>query len=90
MIDSVNGICEIYGEEFYYFEPENVFNNGIIGVSEDQKHLVYSYDKLVEALKESEPSWSTEDAIEWLEYNTIRTIPYLGENRPIIVYPIDI
>ena len=29
--------------------------------------------------------WSYEDAIEWIDYNTIRTIPYMGEFQPIIL-----
>lgn len=29
------------------------------------------------------------DAMEWIDYNTIRALPYIGEDAPIIVYPID-
>ena len=25
-------------------------------------------------------------ALEFIEYNTLRTIPYMGENAPIILY----
>lgn len=33
--------------------------------------------------------WSDIESIEWIEYNVIRAIPYMGEKPPIIVYPID-
>ena len=29
---------------------------------------------------------TAEDAIEWIEYNTIRSLPYAGENAPIVMY----
>jgi hypothetical protein len=28
--------------------------------------------------------WTVEESIEWIEYNTIRALPYLGPNAPII------
>jgi hypothetical protein len=28
------------------------------------------------------------EAIEWIEYNTIRALPYMGPEAPIIVYPL--
>ena len=28
------------------------------------------------------------EAIEWIEYNTIRALPYAGEKAPIIMYKI--
>lgn len=27
-----------------------------------------------------------EEAIEWIDYNTIRAIPYMGEKAPIVMY----
>ena len=27
-----------------------------------------------------------EDAMEWIDFNTLRAIPYLGEGAPIIMY----
>lgn len=29
-----------------------------------------------------------QEAIEWIEYNTIRALPYFGSDAPIIMYPI--
>ena len=32
---------------------------------------------------------SSEEAIEFIEYNTIRALPYAGEKCPIIMYPME-
>lgn len=31
---------------------------------------------------------SAEDAIEWIDVNTLRTVPYMGNKAPIIVFPL--
>ena len=62
------------------------YDNSIVGVTEDNR-IVYDYNKMVEELMEDE-GWSETDAIEWLDYNTIRAIPYM-ESRgraPVILY----
>ena len=48
-------ICEQFGIEdpVYFFEPEEVFNKGILGVSEDHKHIIYGYYTLAAALAEN-------------------------------------
>lgn len=56
------------------FEPES-FDDG---------NVVYSYEKLAEALMEHD-GMTYEDAVEWLDYNTIRTIPYMGEFKPVML-----
>ena len=35
-----------------------------------------------------EEEWSEEEAVEWIEVNTLRALPYMGEGRPIIMYPL--
>jgi hypothetical protein len=62
------------------------YDGSIIGVTTDGR-VVYDYDKMVEELMQDE-DWSYEDAVEWIEYNTIRALPYAGENGPIIMYRI--
>lgn len=43
---------------------------------------------MVESLME-EDGMEYSEAIEFIEYNTIRAIPYMGGRGPIILYPID-
>jgi hypothetical protein len=62
------------------------YDGAIIGVTTDDR-VVYDYNKMIEELMQDE-EWSYEDAVEWIEYNTIRALPYAGPNGPVIMYPI--
>ena len=63
------------------------YDDALIGVSEDGR-AIYNYYKMVDWLMKEE-DWSEIDAIEWVEYNTMRAIPYMGPKAPIIMYPFD-
>ena len=70
-------------------EDAKVFDNmsyddSIVGVTTDGR-VVYDYDKMVEELMQDE-EWEYEEAIDWIDYNTIRSLPYAGEKAPIIMY----
>lgn len=62
------------------------YDTALIGVTEDGR-AVYDYDKMVAWLMETEGFTET-DAIEWIDYNTIRALPYMGDQAPIIMYPL--
>ena len=62
------------------------YDNSIVGVTTDGR-VVYDYDKMIEELVQDE-EWSYEDAVEWIEYNTVRSLPYGGPGAPIIMYSI--
>lgn len=62
------------------------YDGSIVGVTIDGR-VVYSYDKMVEELMEDEQC-SYEEAADWIDYNTIRSLPYAGENGPIIMFSI--
>ena len=64
------------------------YDGSIVGVTTDNR-VVYDYDKMVEELMADE-GWSYEEAAEWINYNTIRSLPYAGENAPIIMYALQI
>ena len=68
-----------------YFTNPN-YATAILGISIDNC-LVYSYDKMVEYLLETNKDWEMMDAIEWIDYNVIPTISYMPY-PPIIVYDI--
>ena len=65
-------------------EPQSTYNLGIVGYDEDSNRLIYNYSLLVDALKDSyledNPTSCIEEAetcaIDWLEYNTLRSAPY--------------
>lgn len=60
--------------------------NAIIGITDDGA-LCYSYEKMIECLME-EDKMEQEDAMEFIDYNTIRALPYASSMgvRPIVVY----
>ena len=66
-----------------YFTGDD-YDTAILGYTDDGR-LVYSYEKMVEWLVEND-NMTSDDAVEWLDYNTIRVIPYMGEKAPVVVY----
>ena len=62
------------------------FPDAIIGITTDNA-LVYSLKKMVESLENE--GMNNEDAIEYLYYNTLRTLPYMPEVRPVVLDDID-
>lgn len=60
------------------------YDGSIVGVTTDGR-VVYDYNKMIAELMCDE-GWSYEDAAEWIDYNTIRALPYAGDQGPIIMY----
>lgn len=63
------------------------YDTALIGVTNDNR-AVYDFEKMIEWLVETE-NWTYEEAIEWIEYNTIRALPYFGSDAPIVMYPLE-
>lgn len=59
------------------------YDNSIIGVTLDSR-IIYDYDLMIEELMQDDDC-SMEEAIDWIEYNTLRAIPYMGNKAPVIV-----
>ena len=62
------------------------YDDALIGVSEDGR-AVYDFDKMVDWLVEKY-DWSYDEAIEWIETNTLRALPYMGADAPIVMHPL--
>ena len=62
----------------------HAYDNSIIGVTLDDR-VIYGYELMVQELMDDE-NWDELTTIEWIEYNTIRALPYAGKNAPMIVY----
>jgi hypothetical protein len=79
-----------YREEM---EPETVFleprtlDQAVIGVAAvgGADVLAYSYQGLIKAFMEID-NMTHEDAVEWVDFNVLRALPYFGPHAPIIVY----
>lgn len=79
-----NDFCELMDFENVIIMDD--YEDALIGVSFDGR-AVYDYELMVNCLVERDDC-TPEDAIEWIEYNTLRAIEYIDENhRPIIIYP---
>ena len=59
------------------------FDKSIIGTTTDDR-VVYSYDKMVAELMADE-GIKMQEAIDWIDYNTIRALPYI-DRPPVIMY----
>lgn len=75
-----------YGYEDVLFLTNYSYDDALIGVTDDGR-AVYDYEKMIEWLMKEE-GWTDNEAVEWIECNTIRALPYFGEGAPIIMYPI--
>ena len=62
----------------------HAYDNSIIGTTFDGR-AIYDFDKMVKELMVDE-GWNEIDAVEWINYNTLRALPYGGDKRPLIIY----
>lgn len=76
-----DALCDMGHEEALLFDGPD-YDEAIVGVT-DEGQVVYDYDKMVQILVERDGMEEME-AIEWIEYNTIRALPYF-ENPPIVM-----
>ena len=72
-------------ENFIIFENPD-YDLAIIGITENNQ-VVYDYEKMIEHLMQ-EDDMDYEEAVDFISYNTIRSLPYAGEGAPIIMYSI--
>lgn len=83
-------VSEENPEATMFRDPD--FYDAIIGYAlneDDLPVLVYNYSIMVESLMSEyyDAEDPITDAIEWIDYNTLRTLPYMPEaGRPIIIY----
>lgn len=68
-------------EDVIIFENPS-YDDALIGITTDNR-AVYDYELMVEWLFKNY-GWSREDAVEWIEYNTLRAIPYY-DAAPVVV-----
>lgn len=69
-------------EDVVIFENPG-FDDALIGVSHDNR-AIYDYDVMVDCLVNND-GFDYDDAVEFIEYNTIRALPYYP-GAPIVMY----
>lgn len=72
----------------YEYEDVIVFSNpdyasAFIGISEDNR-AIYDYNMIEFLMREY--NITDMEAIEFIDFNTIRALPYIGEGAPIIMH----
>ena len=71
-------------EDLLFFDDLS-FDNSIIGITLDGR-VDYLYSKMiVEAMEQLK--CSEEEALEWIDYNTIRALNYItDEHKPVVIF----
>ena len=76
-------LCDMGLDEAIVFENPD-FSDAIIGITHDDR-VVYSYGLMVRCLI-AENDMTEEEAVEFIDYNTIGALPYMGETGPVVVF----
>lgn len=71
-----------YTDSIVFENPD--YDAAIIGVSSDDR-VIYDYDEMIAYLM-CEDSMTIEEAMDFIDYNTLRALPYAGNGAPIIMY----
>jgi hypothetical protein len=74
-----------YEDAIIFTNPD--YDSAIIGVSHDDR-VIYDYDEMIAYLM-LEDNVTIEEAMDFIDYNTVRSLPYSGNNGPIILYKFD-
>jgi hypothetical protein len=77
---------EYEGQGVVFLDPPEL-DTAILGTTlvQGNEVLVYSYQGLVEAFMRLD-NLDRASAVEWVEYNTLRALPYMGDGAPVVVY----
>ena len=73
-----------YDEAVIFDNPD--YDAAILGIDTEGR-VVYDYDLMVKSLID-EDGMTQEGAVDFIDYNTVRSLPYAGEKGPIILYGI--
>jgi len=64
------------------------YDSAVIGVTHTGQ-VVYDYDLMVEWLIQEE-GFTIEEAVEWIDYNTIRALSYAGADHPLVLCKLEL
>ena len=63
------------------------YDSAIIGYNDDDSRIIYDFEKMAKCLME-EDGMTYEEAVDFIDYNTIRALPYFPK-APIILHSIE-
>ena len=70
------------GEALVFDNP--AYDNSIIGQTFDGR-AIYDVEAMAEELA-ADDGITTEEAMDFIDYNAIRSLPYAGEKAPVVVH----
>ena len=73
-------------EEDYIMFSNPSYETAFVGVSDDNR-LIYDYELMVEYLV-FQDGMTSEEAMDFIDYNSVRSLGYV-ENSPIIMYSVE-
>ena len=76
-----------WGYEDVIIFTDYSYDDALIGVTTDNR-AVYDYDLMVDWLCREE-RMDHEGAVEWIEFNTLRALPYAGDLSPIVIHKLN-
>lgn len=79
--EEIKQFIEDMGYESVLLFESPSYDTAFVGITEDGR-AVYEYEKMVEHLVETD-NMTEEEAEEFIQYNTIRSLPYY-ENSPVV------
>lgn len=86
-LDDLKEYLTDFGYEETIILENPSYITAIIGIS-DEGQLIYDYEKMIEFLMDAD-EMNYEEAMEFVDYNTIRALPYMGYMKPIISHKIE-
>lgn len=75
---------EEYTDEAVIIFENPAFVSAFLGLSNDGR-AIYDYEEMVRSLSE-EDGISEDEARDFISYNTLRALPYMGDKCPIILF----
>lgn len=78
--DIIMELQEEYTDTTFFVNPGYI--SALVGISNSDK-AVYDMEKMIEYLIQQD-DMTYEEAVEWIEYNTLRAIPY-ADNPPVVI-----
>lgn len=85
---SVREIIEDNGYEDVLIFENPSYDSAFIGVSHDNR-AVYNYDLMVEYLINTD-GMTYEEAADFISYNSVRSLSYVGNGSPIVVFGLEV
>ena len=77
-------ICDLGYEDAVLFDSPS-YVDAYMGMSDDGR-AIYSYDRMIECLM-VEDNMDYDEAVEFIDFNTIRALPYFAaKGGPIVLY----